>query len=299
MWSFQDPYSLLQDSLSLLVVCYETNSLPPVTSCSVTDTKSRTELHCSTNGQRARGVTTDSPETATLLSTLCFLPGENISLHQVSFQLSWTTAEHSRVGGTNAGRRGSPSTHQWEKDDWRASSAHTHTGKRETKNRSPYGGVRDRTGNRDYWHSPFSQFQLCHSTPVLGQVAAPQSVTWKWWLLTAPSSRQLLKKEAKCCREQELFIQESRNCSSRRAAQWSRPAHCSLTRRPHLRPSVDEEHSRVLLSRLQIVRSVHHPIERKARGTLEGEHFWGNVIRKGACRRREQRVWFNREWIDG
>lgn len=60
MWSFQDPYSLLQDSLSLLVVCSETNSLPPVTSCSVTDTKSRTELHCSTNGQRARGVTTDS-----------------------------------------------------------------------------------------------------------------------------------------------------------------------------------------------------------------------------------------------
>lgn len=74
--------------------------------------------------------------------------------------------------------------------------------------------------------------------------------------------------------------------------------HCSPTRRPHLRPSIDEEHSRVLLSRLQIVRFVHHPIERKACGTLEGEHFWGNVIRKGACRRREQRVWLNREWMD-
>jgi len=66
----------------------------------------------------------------------------------------------------------------------------------------------------------------------------------------------------------------------------------------HLRTSIDEEHSGVLLSRLQIVRFVHHPIERKPRGALEGEHFWGNVIRKRACHGKERRVWFNREWMN-
>lgn len=39
------------------------------------------------------------------------------------------------------------------------------------------------------------------------------------------------------------------------------------------------------------MRFVHHPIECKPRGALEGEHFWGNVIRKRACHRREQRAW--------
>lgn len=60
------------------------------------------------------------------------------------------------------------------------------------------------------------------------------------------------------------------------------PSHHSQKRYTHLRASVDEDHSRVLLSRLQIVRFVHHPIECKPRGALKGEHFWGNVIRKRA-----------------
>lgn len=89
--------------------------------------------------------------------------------------------------------------------------------------------------------------------------------------------------------QEELFIQESSG-----ATQGS-PPHSSPTCCTHLRPSIDEEHSGVLLSRLQIVRFVHHPIERKPRGALKGEDFWRNVVRKRACHRREQRGWFNRE----
>lgn len=92
--------------------------------------------------------------------------------------------------------------------------------------------------------------------------------------------------------EQKLFIQESSGVVQ------ASPPHCSPTCCTHLRPSIDEEHSGVLLSRLQIVRFVHHPIQRKPRGALEGEDFWGNVIRKRPCHRREQRDWFNREWMN-
>lgn len=84
--------------------------------------------------------------------------------------------------------------------------------------------------------------------------------------------------------EQELFIQESSGVTQ------ASPSHNSPTYGTHLRTSIDEKHSGVLLSRLQIVRFVHHPIERKPRGALKGEHFWWNVIRKRACHRREQRL---------